>query len=181
MQRKCCLVPYCVAFKISWIISTSVLSFSLLEWLYDGGDDTRLFLQIKGNAAFYLAHHNNIVPHSSRAIHPNWLDFGRGQEDAGGASLSEHGHASEQVGCRAEQGELDLHGHCPPAQPANWMQEPQFGHSIRPVSRDIRVHTTGNHFSRDQIWKTSNNSLHRACLYVSHFVLPKPAVALGPE
>lgn len=69
-------------------------------------------------------------------MHPDWLHFARGQQDAGGALLNQQSHTSEQVGCRAEQGELDLQGHCPSVQPATWMQEIQFGCSIRPDDDD---------------------------------------------
>lgn len=56
---------------------------------------------------FYLAHHDNIVPRSRSVIHSGRADFDRGQQNTGGALLREHRHAGEQVGRRAEQGELD--------------------------------------------------------------------------
>lgn len=139
-----------------------------------------LFLHMKSNISFYLTRHNSIVPHNRSVIHSNWLDFGRGQQDTGGALLSKHGHTGEQVGCRAEQSEVDLHGHCLSVQPATWMQEPQFGGSVRPAEEQKwvmvkilqRVDMTENHFGRHQIQKN---------VCVSHFVWPKPTAAFGLE
>lgn len=58
---------------------------------------------------FHLHHHDNIVPQSSGAIDPNCVDLGGRLQDPSGPLLSKHGHAGEQVGRRAEQGELELH------------------------------------------------------------------------
>lgn len=58
---------------------------------------------------FHLHHHDNIVPQSSGAIDLNCVDLSGRLQDPSGPLLSEHGHAGEQVGRRAEQGELELH------------------------------------------------------------------------
>lgn len=89
--------------------------------------------------AFYLAHHHDKVPCSRSAIHPNWMDLHRRLQGPHGVLLSEHGHTGEQAGCRAEQGELDLHGHRLSVQPAAWLEELQFGSSIKPAGEQKTV------------------------------------------
>lgn len=118
--------------------------------------------QIKDFAAFYLEHHDYIVPRSSTLINPYWLDLSWRQQDPGGVLLNMHGHTGEQVGCRAEQGEMDLHSHRLSAQPATWMQDHQFGCSIRPAGEQRTAERwwrycregaspTGNYFSRGHV------------------------------
>ena len=101
-------------------------------FLYNGVKDQTK----RSNGVFYLADHNNIVPHSRSVVHPDRLHFRRGHQDTGGAVLSEQGHTGEQVGCRAVQGELDLQDHRPSVQPAAWVQEIQFGCGVRPDDDD---------------------------------------------
>lgn len=81
--------------------AVSVIHFPFkLNWL--------ITIVSRDSASFYLTYHSSVVPHSRSVIHSNWLDVGRGQEDTSEAPLSEQRHTSEQVGCRAVQGELDL-------------------------------------------------------------------------